>query len=86
MKDLQPTSPRTVKYDAIAIDALSIAYREAGDPAESETGVAARLSGLVASVSQPSTGVSRQVSCHRTGLSWLWEQRHARSGELCLHL
>jgi len=32
MKDLQPTSPRTVKYHAIAIDALSIAYREAGDP------------------------------------------------------
>ena len=31
-KDPQPASPRTVKYDALVVDALSIAYREAGDP------------------------------------------------------
>jgi hypothetical protein len=31
-QDPQPASPRTVKYDAAVVDALSIAYREAGDP------------------------------------------------------
>jgi len=30
-RDLQPASPRTVKYDATTVDTLSIAYREAGD-------------------------------------------------------
>jgi pimeloyl-ACP methyl ester carboxylesterase len=30
-RDSQPASPRTVKYDAITVDALSVAYREAGD-------------------------------------------------------
>jgi pimeloyl-ACP methyl ester carboxylesterase len=31
-QDPQPASPRTVKYEATVVDALSIAYREAGDP------------------------------------------------------
>ena len=56
------TSVTQVRYGTVKIDGLNIAYREAGDPKQPETRPAARLSGLVASVSRSYRGAGADAS------------------------
>ena len=80
------TTPRPSRYGSIAVDGLNIAYREAGDPAQSQARAAARLSGVVAPVPRPHSRVGRPLSRDRAGLSGLRAERHARSSDVPVHV
>lgn len=44
--------------------------------------VRSRLPSLVASIPQAHSGIGRPIPCHRDGLSWLRQQRHAGPGKV----
>ena len=82
---LKSDEERAMLYKNIDVDGLNIFYREAGN-CVAEARAAARLSGVLAPVSQSDPGAGATLPRDRAGLSGLRQLRHARSCELRLHL
>ena len=73
-------------FHTAKVEGLDVFYREAGDPTNPKLLLLGGLPVLVAPVPQPDPGAGRALPCPVAGLPGLRQHRHARPGDLGLHL